>query len=183
MAGDGVRMDYGKLKQRVLIENDLMGTVDPFIKGDDEVYYADRHALEWSGYHYDPYALDPVTIKLGVMLGLDLLRHWSVQRKAISSLHISEPFLCIDEEWLLGRANPAPPSVKICLAKSEKAFSPVPFEGTRRDLILDSEVDLSGTTVVFGEGYEYPDEDEILGAWLIRLGGGHSEMLGGLKND
>lgn len=164
-------MDYEKLKQRMLAENDLMDTVNPFLKDDDQVYYADRHALEWSGHDYDPDALDPATIKLGVMLGLDLLKYWSEKRKLLTSLYVSEPFLVIDEEWLLGRKNPAPPSVKICLAKTEEAFDPTPFEGDPdKKLSFDKDIDLTGTKVVFVEGYDDPEEEEIFGAWLVRAG-------------
>ncbi|WP_299399516.1 hypothetical protein [Pelagibius sp.] len=163
-------MDYEKLKQRALAENDLMDTVNHFVRDDDQVYYADRHVLEYAGHDYDPHALDPTTIELGVQLGLDLLKHWSEQRKFVATLSVSEPFLCIDEEWLLGRQNPAPPYVYVCLAKTEEAFEPAPFEGSgHKELVVDGDIDLAGTEVVYVEGYDDPDEDEVLGAWLIRV--------------
>ncbi len=169
-------MDYEELKRRVLEENDLMDTVNSFLKDDDQVYYADRHALEYAGYDYDPYALDPETIKLGVKLGLDLLRHWSQQRKSVTSLFVSEPYLAIDEEWLLGLPNPAPPYLYICLAKTEDAFAPNPVIGSpERSLALDGDIDLSGTAVLYVEGYDDPDEEEVFGAWHIRIDGEDQE--------
>ncbi|HIC80132.1 MAG TPA: hypothetical protein EYP07_04100 [Kiloniellaceae bacterium] len=163
-------MDYEKLKQRALAENDLMNTVDHLINNDDQVYYADRHVLWSCGHDHDRDALDSTTIMLGVRLGLDLLKHWSEQRKPVASLLVSEPFLRIHEEWLEGRPNSPPPSVNICLAKTEEAFEPVAFEGSgQKALVVDSDIDLSGTEVFYVEGYDDPDEDEIFGAWLIRV--------------
>lgn len=115
-------MGYETLRQRVLRENDLMDTIDFFMKDDGEVYYTDRHALVYAGYNYDPFARDPLTIKLGVKLGLDLLRHGSAQKTLVTSLLVSDPFLAVDEEWLLGRENHAPPTVVICLAKTQAAI-------------------------------------------------------------
>ncbi len=169
-------MDYEELKRQVLAQNDLLEDVASLLEDDDQVVYLDRHAIEWSAAKYDPYVLNPETVKLGVMLALDLVRHWSAQRKSLTSIYASEPFLYMDEEWLLGRKNPAPPSARICLAKSEQAFDPVPFEGDpHRRLNLDSDIDLTGASVVYVEGYDDPEEKERLGAWLIRIDGEDQE--------
>jgi hypothetical protein len=93
---------------------------------------------------------------------------------------VSEPVLTIDEEWLLGRENPAPPYLYICLAKTERAFSPNPIIGSPdKPLVLDVDIDLSGTTILYVEGYDDPNEEEIFGSWQIRVDGPTSDKIAG----
>jgi hypothetical protein len=93
---------------------------------------------------------------------------------------VSEPVLTIDEEWLLGRERSAPPYLYICLAKSEKAFAPNPVIGSpEKPLVLDSDINLSGTTALYVEGYDDPDEEEIFGAWQVRIDCPTSENFAG----
>lgn len=149
------------LKEQVLADNDLRDTINKFIKSDDTVWHINRHPIDVDRSYP---GVDVSDVRLGITLGLALLRKWLRLIQSINSHFplISKPYLVIEVDWLNRVEHSSPPYVYICLAKDEDSFVPVKHnEAVDREIDIEFGVDMTGLTTKFLKGF---DGD---GAWLI----------------
>jgi hypothetical protein len=159
-------MQYIGIRNRLLGENDLSDEVRAFEKSTDSIWHLRRHVLAPK---YSSESIGAESVRLGVMLGLDLLRAWDEAYREISSVHVSAPFLIVETVWLSGLPNAAPPEVYVCLAKDIASFRPlIHDEALPREFDVEEanlKVDLTDMTVKYLSDLDENDG----GSWIITM--------------
>jgi|JI10StandDraft_1071094.scaffolds.fasta_scaffold01940_28 hypothetical protein len=92
--------------------------------------HLDRHVLTVSEARM---VLGSVAVRRqAVAAAIELARRWNNQRWAVSAA-VSTPVAIVEDEWLAGDGDPAPPHVYVCIAARADACQPVPY-GIGRDV-------------------------------------------------
>jgi hypothetical protein len=165
----GAEADWDAWERKALDANDPRELVDGLHAQSADVLHYDRHVLDVFEGPQPDLLQEDVRVRF-CTIGLRLLRRWSEwRRRPKDGLLVSEPVLIIDDEWLIGADNPAPPHVYICLATEARSFQPVEHERAesrestghvRLDAILPEDAILRRIEGAFA------DEP---GAWLVSL--------------
>jgi hypothetical protein len=148
-------------------ENDLAAIRHGFQESGESVWHIDRHVLD----PMEAEGVDAGGRAAACAAGLALLRRWSSQRLSESSsgIFISEPYLVVDDGWIEGAPDAAPPHVYICLAVDEDSFMPVQHGDAAGHPVEPPPLIgalLSGSEAVYRASGAFEDEP---GAWLIKL--------------
>jgi hypothetical protein len=152
-------MNYEIIQEDMLSDNDLNETIEEFNSSDESVWHINRHPIDVDRDYPD---VGFSSIRLGILLGLALLRLWLRQAKSINSCVISKPYLVIEVNWLNGVEHSSPPYVYVCLSKDENSFEPVVHdEAVVRQIDID--VDMDGLSAKFLKGFD----SDSYGSWLI----------------
>jgi hypothetical protein len=148
----------------VIRENELEDDVRDFRSSDKDAWYVDRHVLDVGS--YGSAAIHEVACAAAV----ELAKKWFQDRARLIApdLLISKPVVIIDDDWINGDPDSAPPHVWICMAKNADAFSPMdPTAGT-------VQMTTSGQPMVdalLGDDLQlwraHSDDPELGGCWFL----------------
>lgn len=154
--------------QRVLSDpdNDLREMVEAFVSRGEPIWYIDRHVF------FDV----PDDAELAEEAAVELARLWATRRTELadrSDVSVSKPYAIVDDDWLAGDRETAPPHVYIVLARPGEVPSTgheaaPPHEGATGNPTLDRLRALYGEKLVVRSIGVSPDSDES--TWLLEPG-------------
>jgi hypothetical protein len=148
----------------VIRENELEDEVRHFRSSDKDAWYIDRHVLGVGSYGAAEMH------QTACVAAVALAKKWLEDRTRLiaADLLISKPLVIIDDDWIKGDPDSAPPHVWICMAKNAAAFSPMdPTDRTVRMTTSGQPM----VDAVLGEGLQLWRADshdpELGGCWFL----------------
>jgi hypothetical protein len=150
----------------VIRQNELEDDVRHFRSSDKDAWYVDRHVLGVGSYG------SAEIHEAACVAAVELAKRWLEDRARLIApdLLISKPVVIIDDDWIKGDPDSAPPHVWICMAKDADAFSPMdPTDGSVRMTSSGQPM----VDAVLGAGLQLwradSDDPELGGCWFIEL--------------
>jgi hypothetical protein len=160
-------MRYAEWEREVLNINSIEETIKQFRNSLEEVWYIDRHVIDFAD--DVPSLEDKDGFWATCEVSLKLLDEWHdyINNLTDNTIFAIEPYLIIDDEWLSRLKNAPPPHIFVCLAKQSKYLKPSIFY----DGVLGAELNSESLSyLLVGKGYKrirIRGSDEKQGCWII----------------